>query len=115
MSVYDCIPVEHHGMSEWTLLVLIFIGMAVTMAVTIIVKLLIMWKDAHDTHMCEQVKRIDAHDQQLNCVSTDLVVIKNDIGYVKNSLNQMKEPLNDMRELNQMVIAKVLKEKDGDT
>ena len=110
MSAYDYIPIEHHGMSEWTLLVFIFIGVAVA----IIVKLLIMWKDAHDSHMREQVKRIDAHDQQLNCVATDLVVIKNDIGYVKNSLNQMKEPLNDMRELNQMVIAKVLKENEDD-
>lgn len=108
MSAYDYIPIEHHGMSEWTLLVFIFIGIAVT----IIVKLLIMWIGAHDSHMHEQVKRIDAHDQQLNRVATDLVVIKNDIGYVKDSLNQMKEPLNDMRELNQMVIAKVLKEDD---
>lgn len=108
MSAYDYIPIEHHGMSEWTLLVFIFIGVAVT----IIVKLLIMWKDAHDSHMREQVKRIDAHDQQLNGISTDLVVIKNDIRYVKNSLEQMKEPLNDMRELNQMVIAKVLKGED---
>lgn len=110
MSVYDNIPIEHHGMSEWTFLVFLFIAAAVT----ILIKLLIMWKDAHDAHMCEQVKRIDAHDQQLNCVSTDLVVIKNDIGYVKDSLNQMKEPLNDMRELNQMVIAKVLKENEDD-
>lgn len=69
-----------------------------------------LWKDAHEQHIKKQVKRIDAHEIQLNCVSTDLVVIKNDLGHVKSSLDQMKEPLNDMRELNQMVIAKVLEE-----
>jgi len=106
MAAYDYIPIEHNGMSEWTLLVFVFIGVAITIAV----KLLLMWKNDHDSYMCKQVERIDTHDQKLNHISTDLVVIKNDIVYVKNSLDLMKEPLNDMRELNKMVIAKVLKE-----
>ena len=108
MSIYDNIPIEHHGMSEWTLLVCLFIAAAVT----ILVKLLIMWKEAHDNHMSEQVKRIDAHEVQLNRVATDLVVIKKDIGHVKESVTRMEEPLKDMSELNRLVIKKVLKEKD---
>ena len=108
MSIYDNIPIEHHGMSEWTLLVFIFIGIAVV----ILAKLAMLWKDAHDNHMSEQVKRIDAHEVQLNSVGTDLVVIKNDIGYVKESVARMEKPLKDMSELNQLVIKKVLGEKD---
>lgn len=104
MSIYDNIPIEHHGMSEWTFLVFVFIAAAVT----ILIKLLVMWKVAHDLHMCEQVKRIDAHDQQLNCVSTDVAVIKSDIGYVKESVTRMEEPLKGMSELTTMVINKVL-------
>jgi 5-bromo-4-chloroindolyl phosphate hydrolysis protein len=108
MSIYDNIPIEHHGMSEWTFLVFVFIAVAVS----ILIKLLIMWKEAHDSHMSEQVKRIDAHEVQLNSVGTDLVVIKTDIGHVKESVTRMEEPLKDMSELNRMVIKKVLEEKD---
>ena len=104
MSIYDNIPIEHHGMSEWTLLVFIFIGIAVA----ILAKLAMLWKDAHDNHMSEQVKRIDAHDQQLSSVSTDVAVIKSDIGYVKESVTRMEEPLKGMSELTTMVINKVL-------
>ena len=107
MSAYDYIPIEHHGMSEWTFLVFVFIAAAVT----ILIKLLIMWKTTHDHHMSEQVKRIDAHDQQLSCVSTDVAVIKSDIGHVKTSLEEIKTPIKDMAELTHMVFEKVLDEK----
>lgn len=108
MSIYDNIPIEHnHGMSEWTFFVFLFIAAAVT----ILIKLLIMWKTAHDHHMCEQVKRIDAHDQQLSCVSTDVAVIKSDIGYVKTSLEEIKTPIQNMTELTHMVFEKVLDKK----
>lgn len=107
MSAYDYIPVEHHGMSEWTLLVFIFIAVAVS----ILIKLLVMWKAAHDLHMSEQVKRIDAHDQQLSCVSTDVAVIKSDIGHVKTSLEEIKTPIKNMTELTHMVFEKVLDKK----
>ena len=107
MSAYDYIPIENHGMSEWTLLVFIFIAVAVS----ILIKLLIMWKEVHDNHMSEQVKRIDAHDQQLSCVSTDVAVIKSDIGHVKTSLEEIKTPLKNMTELTEKVFEKVLDNK----
>lgn len=107
MSIYDNIPIEHHGMSEWTFLVFVFIAAAVT----ILIKLLVMWKVAHDHHMSEQVKRIDAHDQQLSCVSTDVAVIKSDIGHVKTSLEEIKTPIKNMTELTHMVFEKVLDKK----
>ena len=107
MSIYDNIPIEHHGMSEWTFFVFVFIAVAVT----ILVKLLIMWKAAHDLHMSEQVKRIDAHDVQLSCVSTDVAVIKTDIGHVKTSLEEIKTPLKNMTELTEKVFEKVLDNK----
>lgn len=107
MSIYDNIPIEHHGMSEWTFLVFIFIGIAVA----ILAKLAMLWKDAHDNHMSEQVKRIDAHDQQLSSVSTDMAVIKSDIGHVKTSLEEIKTPLKNMTELTERVFEKVLDNK----
>lgn len=108
MSMFDNIPIEHHGMSEWTLLVFIF----VSIAGTILIKLLMMWKEAHDNHMSEQVKRIDAHDQQLNSVSLDIIEIKTDGKHVKESLQRIEEPLNDMRDITKTAIAKVLEVDD---
>lgn len=106
MSAYDYIPIEPHGMSEWTLFVFVILGIATMVSL----KLLTVWKINHDTHMEKQIRRIDAHDQQLNNVSTDLIVIKNDIGHMKNSLEHIKKPLDDMSELNKMVLAKVLEQ-----
>lgn len=107
MSAYDYIPVEHHGMSEWTLFVFVVVGIATVIAI----KLFEIWKINHDSHMQEQVKRIDAHDVQLNSIATDLVVIKTDIGYVKTSLGEIKTPIENMTELTHMVFEKVLEEK----
>lgn len=108
MPIYDYIPVEHSYMSEWTLFVFAIAGIATIISI----KLFENWKTNHDTHMQEQVKRIDAHDQQLNNVSTDIIVIKNDIGHVKNSLERIEEPLKDMGDITKMAIAKVLEVQD---
>jgi hypothetical protein len=107
MSVYDCIPVEHHGMSEWTLFVFVIAG--ITTAISI--KLFESWRTNHDAHMHEQVKRIDAHDQQLNNVAVDIAEIKVNGKHTKESLERIEEPLNDMRDITKMAIAKVM-EKD---
>ena len=107
MSAYDYIPVEHHGMSEWTLFVFIVAGIATAISI----KLFESWRTNHDAHMQEQVKRIDAHDQQLSSVSTDMAVIKSDIGHVKTSLEEIKTPLKNMTELTEKVFEKVLDNK----
>ena len=104
MSAYDYIPIEHHGMSEWTVFVFVIAGIAT--AITI--KLFENWKINHDTHMQEQVKRIDAHDQQLSSVAMDIIEIKTDGKHVKESLQRIEEPLNDMRDITKNAIAKVL-------
>jgi len=104
MSVYDYIPIEHRGMSEWTLFVFVVLGVAAISTI----KLFQIWKVNHDKDMREQVKRIDEHEQRLSTVSTDLAVIKTDIGYVKGSLKQIEKPLGDMTELTQRVFDKVL-------
>lgn len=104
MSVYDCIPVENHGMSEWTLFVFVIAGVATAIAI----KVFESWRNNHDAHMHEQVKRIDAHDQQLNNVAMDLVEIKTDGKHVKESLERIEGPLNDMRDITKIAITKVM-------
>ena len=104
MSVYDCIPVEHHGMSEWTLFVFVIAGIATAIAI----KLFERWRANHDAHMHEQVKRIDAHDQQLNNVAIDIAEIKVNGKHAKESLQRIEEPLKDMRDITKLAIAKVL-------
>lgn len=107
MAVYDYIPVEPHGMSEWTLFVFIIAGIATAISI----KLFESWRNNHDAHMHEQVKRIDAHDHQLNNVAMDLVEIKTDGKHVKESLQRIEEPLNDMRDITKIAITKIM-EKD---
>ena len=104
MAIYDIIPLELHGMSVWTLFVFVIAGFAIATAI----KLFNVWRINHDINMSEQVKRIDAHDQQLNGVAIDIAEIKIDGKHVRQSLEEIKEPLDDMRELNKMVISKVL-------
>ena len=108
MSVYDYIPIEHHGMSEWTLFVFFIAGMATAIAI----KLFEKWRANHDAHMHEQVKRIDAHDRQLNNVAMDIIEIKTDGKHVKESLQRIEEPLKDMRDITKNAIAKVLGDKN---
>ena len=58
MSVYDCIPIEHHGMSEWTFFVFVVAGIITALAI----KIFETWRTTHDKHMAEQVKRIGNYD-----------------------------------------------------
>ena len=106
MPIYDYIPIEHTGMSEWTLFVFVILGIATVTTI----KLFQIWKTNHDTHMCEQVKRIDEHERRLSDASTDMAVIKSDIRHVKDSLDVIRKPLEDMTELTQRVFDKVLNE-----
>lgn len=106
MSIYDIIPVEHHGMSEWTLFVFVIAGITAG----VLLKLFGIWKANHDAHMETQIKRINAHDRQLNNVAINLTEINADGKYVRQQLKEIKKPLEDMSELTRMVIAKVLDE-----
>lgn len=107
MSIYDCIPVEPHGMSEWTLFV--FIGASI--AAGIAVKLFDNWKIEHDKKMKNQIQRIDEHDRRLSDASTDMAVMKADLSYIKQSLDELKTPLENVAKLTERVFEKVLNDK----
>lgn len=104
MPIYDYIPVEHHGMSEWTLFVFVIAGIAAV----ILIKLFGIWKIAHDKHMREQEKRIDEHERRLSDASTDMAVMKSDLSYIKQSLDEIKTPLENVAKLTEKVFEKVL-------
>lgn len=107
MTIYDYIPIEHTGMSEWTLFVFGIAGIATMVSI----KLFDNWKIAHDEYMAEQTHRIDEHERRLSEASTDKAVMKADLSYIKQSLDEIKKPLQNMTELTARLFENVLDRK----